>query len=74
MLQIKERDQCIIHEEGILHNIRPRHSKPRCTRWCGGGGRAWQHCGRDGQILVPTVSHKTCYFLGYQFHSDEAFF
>ena len=22
MLQIKERDQCIIHEEGILHNIR----------------------------------------------------
>ena len=27
MLQIKERDQCIIHEEGILHNIRPRQSK-----------------------------------------------
>ena len=26
MLQIKERDQCIIHEEGILHNIRPRQS------------------------------------------------
>ena len=27
MLQIKERDQCIIHEEGILHNIRPSQSK-----------------------------------------------
>lgn len=31
MPQIEERDQCIIHEEGILHNIR-RASK------------GWQQC------------------------------
>ena len=58
MLQIKERDQCIIHEEGILHNIRPRHGK---------AARLWrrQHCGRERQILVP--SHKTRDFWAIDF-------
>ena len=47
MLQIKERDQCIIHEEGILHNIRPRQSKAVACR---------QHTGQKKLFLSGFIS------------------